>query len=343
MEGTLRLNLALLLSTSLEFNSMLCGYKGASSNRPGAIRHVFALHAYSFPYTATENNPIGSKRSSGNLQQLFHDRIERGRRWAVAPIERQPGAGGALVRICGEQDSGVEVTELGELQNSAQRFWLIQGDSRSLPINDGAIDFIVTDPPYYDNVQYSDLARFFRVWLARMLPHEADWSYDHDLSAVATSASNGDTGFIRVLGGIFEECGRVLKRDVGRMVFTFHHWDPNAWAELTITLKQARFQLINVYVVISENPVSVHISNLNAIRHDAILVFGIDGDTAWNRWSQPTAIDTGDSEKFCLTCGEALGSLLSGDASPAEIREVWNRLIVRNRKSGEAHGQSQRE
>ncbi len=51
VERPVRLNLALLVSTSLEFNSMLCGYKGSAKNRPGAIRHVFALHAYSFPYT----------------------------------------------------------------------------------------------------------------------------------------------------------------------------------------------------------------------------------------------------------------------------------------------------
>ena len=52
-----RLNLAMLVSTSLEFNSMLCGYKGWHKNRPGAIRHTFGLHAYSFQYTALEKQP----------------------------------------------------------------------------------------------------------------------------------------------------------------------------------------------------------------------------------------------------------------------------------------------
>ena len=56
-QGAARLNLALLVSTSLEFNSLLCGYKGWFQRRPGAIRHVFALHAYAFQYTVAENNP----------------------------------------------------------------------------------------------------------------------------------------------------------------------------------------------------------------------------------------------------------------------------------------------
>lgn len=43
-----RLNTGVLVSTSLGFNSMLCGYKGWYKERLGAIRHVFALHTYSF-------------------------------------------------------------------------------------------------------------------------------------------------------------------------------------------------------------------------------------------------------------------------------------------------------
>lgn len=46
--GAIKANLALLVSTSLEFNAMLCGYKGWFKRRPGAIRHVFAMHAYIF-------------------------------------------------------------------------------------------------------------------------------------------------------------------------------------------------------------------------------------------------------------------------------------------------------
>lgn len=99
--GIEKLNLGMLVSASLEFNSMLCGYKGWYNQRPGAIRHVFALHAYSFPYTALENNPINPHRSSGNLQLLFHDRIERGRKWAALPVERRIAQNGKseLVKI----------------------------------------------------------------------------------------------------------------------------------------------------------------------------------------------------------------------------------------------------
>lgn len=330
--GVVKLNLALLISTSLEFNAMLCGYKGWFKNRPGAIRHVFGLHAYSFQYTALENNPINRQESSGNLQQLFRDRIVRGRKWAVAPIERrvEPNGETRPVRIPGELDGGNEVFSQADLANRDRTFWLLHRDARRLPIADHSVDFVVTDPPYYDSVQYSDLAAFFRVWLARLLPMEVDWRYEEADSAVATKAADNDTGFMAVLAGIFRECGRVLKPGGGRMVFTFHHWDPNAWAELTLALRAAGFRLINRYVVFSENPISVHINNLNSIKHDAILVLALGEDAATRRWQPVEHIDTDDSETFCRQCAAALGWLLDGDVSPAEVRATWKMLIRRD-------------
>ncbi len=327
--GIDRLTLGMLLSTSLEFNAMLCGYKGWYKRRPGAIRHVFALHAYSFQYTVLENNPVNPRKSSGNLQLLFRDRIERGRKWSALPIERKIGEDGKreLVKIAGEADDGIEVFNQADLVRDRSRFWLIQGDSQRLPLDDHSVDMIVTDPPYYDSVQYSNLAAFFRVWLTRLLPDEAEWNYDESDSAVATKATTGVSNFMRVLAGIFAECGRVLKKQTGRMVFTFHHWDPSAWAELTLALKSAEFRLMNAYVVYSEHPISVHIRNLNSIRHDSVLVFALEGNEPSAPWTPLDTINTNDSETFCRQCNETLGWLLESSFSSAEIRAIWKSLI----------------
>ena len=328
--GLERLNLAMLISTSLEFNAMLCGYKGWYKGRPGAIRHVFALHAYSFPYTALENNPINLNRSSGNLQLLFHDRIERGRKWANLPVERRIGEDGKseLVKIQGELDGGVEIFDQTDLAHGRQKFWLIYGNSEDLPIDNQSVDLIVTDPPYYDSVQYSDLATFFRVWLSRLLPHELEWAYDTSFSAVATkSTTTGTNSFATALSRIFSECRRVLKSHSGRMVFTFHHWNPVAWAELTIALRFAGFKLVNSYTVYSEHPISVHIRDLNSITHDCILVFALADDSTSTHWISPTRINTDDSETFCRNCGAALGWMLDSQIPPDQIHAIWKSLI----------------
>lgn len=328
--GVTKVKLGLLVSTSLEFNSMLCGYKGWQKQRPGAIRHVFSLHAYSFPFTSLENNPVNPCKASGNLQLLFRDRVERARTWASLPVERKFGAKGKIekVQIKGETDSGIEVFEASELATGKKKFFLFHGDARSMPIDSNFVDLIATDPPYYDNVQYSNLAAFFRVWLKRLLPDEVAWNYDESSSAVATAGNTEQCRFRKVMSGIFAECARVLKPQTGRLVFTFHHWDPNAWADITLALRKANFRLMNAYVAYSENPLSVHIRNLKAIRHDSILVLTLAGEGFTDSWSPLPMIDTSDSETFCRQCSQVLGWLLDSKLSPEQIVQVWQCLIT---------------
>jgi adenine-specific DNA methylase len=48
----------------------------------------------------------------------------------------------------------------------------IRGSATSLPVEDSSVDAVVTDPPYYDAVPYSDLSDFFYVWEKRCLSHQ---------------------------------------------------------------------------------------------------------------------------------------------------------------------------
>ncbi len=327
LEPLTRLNLALLVSTSLEFNSMLCGYKGGDPRRPGAIRHTFSHHAYSFPYTALENNPLYPAQTSGTLRNLFEDRIGRGRRWAARPVERRVQDGKAeRVAIVGEVDAGVEVYEPAALRAGPRRFLLLQGSSAKLGLEAGSVDFVVTDPPYSDSVQYGDLAAFFRVWLRRLIPEAADWEYDLAEAAVDAQA-DGQGQYATVLGAIFAECRRVLRKDHGRLIFTFHHWNPKAWAALTLALRRAQFRLVNRYAVHAENPASVHISNLRALTHDAILVLAPAECGAGRAWARPAAVDGSDSRAFCEDCAGALGWMLDSALSDAEVERSWRALL----------------
>jgi putative DNA methylase len=323
----IRLNLALLLSTSLEFNTMLCGYKGGGRRRPGAVRHAFSYHAYTFPYTALENNPLYPGKASGTLQGLFHYRIRRAKRWARQPVERR-SEGGKVQKITlkGEIDAGTEVENLAELQVGARRFYLIQGSSTKLDIPSDSVDYVVTDPPYFDSVQYSDLATFFRVWLQVLLPDAATWDYDIGASAVDPQA-NGNGQYATTLGAIFAESNRVLKPGSGRLIFTFHHWNPKGWAALTKALKRGGFVLVNRYVVHSENPASVHIQNLKALKHDAILVLAPSQTGAGGDWAPPTAISTESSEQFCADSSASLGWMLGRDMIDEAIDAAWEKLI----------------
>jgi adenine-specific DNA methylase len=184
----------------------------------------------------------------------------------------------------------------------------------------------VTDPPYFDNVQYSDLSHFFRCWLRTWLPDVANWQYLVESSAVAESIEN-ERKFGSVLGQIWGECNRVLARPHGRLIFTYHHWRPTAWAQLTISLKRAGFVLANSFVVHSENPISVHIMNLRALKHDTILVLKPSGSREVERWQKPEPVENFDSYSFSKACGQMTGWVLETDLSEPEIIEVWKNFL----------------
>lgn len=325
----LRANLALLVSTALEFNSMLCGYKGGDRRRSGAVRHTFAHHGYSFPYTALENNPIYPRRASGTLQKLFHSRIVRGRQWAAAPTERTlDGRRPPTIAITGERDAGHEVPTAVALRPDGQRFFLRQGSAVVLPAETGSIDAVVTDPPYYDSIQYGDLAAFFRVWLRQFLPEAADWQYDGTAAAVSSGRAADNGQYAALLGGIFRECRRVLRPDSGRLIFTFHHWQPRAWAALTAALYDAGFVLLNHYVVHAEHPMSVHISKVRALTHDAILVLAPRDADATQRWPRPEPPDPYESWRFTTGCAGFAGWVLDQPGlSPAAIDVLWREAL----------------
>ncbi|MBW6485539.1 MAG: hypothetical protein K0B01_05230, partial [Syntrophobacterales bacterium] len=322
-----RLWLALLVSTSLEFNSLLCGYKGSDQRRPGAIRHVFSHHAYSFPCTALENNPVFKAKTSGTLRNLFEKRILKAGIWAQAPVERRwLSAKWEKVIIDGELDVGQECDSIDKFTGTTRSFMVRQNDSSILPLPDQSIDYVVTDPPYFDNVQYSDLSHFFRCWLRWFLPDQANWQYQPLLSAVAESNDN-EAKFGDILTKIWQECHRVLVRPHGRLIFTYHHWRAAAWSQLTFALASAHFRLMNGYVVHSENPISVHIRSLRALQHDAILVLKPCEDDDTRRWEKPERIQMDDSEFFCRGCTQYLGWILEHDFDHEQIRLAWKDFI----------------
>jgi adenine-specific DNA methylase len=131
-----------------------------------------------------------------------------------------------------------------------------------------------------------------------------------------------------VLGAIWKRCHKALNKEHGRLIFTFHHWDPEAWTALTLSLRRADFVLMNRWVVFSENPASVHIRDLKALKHDVILVLKPkEGAGTAPAWPRPVAVETTDSYAFCRDCGAALGWFLSADIDAERMQQSWRQLL----------------
>lgn len=130
---------------------------------------------------------------------------------------------------------------------------VVRGSSeRQLPAGQ-SIDLVITDPPYFDDVQYAELASLLLVW-ARALDL-VPTTIQLDLSAEAVvnqTRGSGVDEYRSLLARVFSETARTLKPD-GRMLITFHNTDIRAWWALARALASASLHVVATAVVEAEN------------------------------------------------------------------------------------------
>ena len=152
-------------------------------------------------------------------------------------------------------------------------------------LEDGSVDLVVMDPPYYDNVMYAELSDFFYVWLKRTAGYVYPELFrraltDKEHEAVANPAKFKDQQGARDLASqdyqlrmaaIFAECRRVLKPD-GLMTLMFTHKATGAWDALTKGLMEAGFVITASWPVNTEAEGSLHIKDKSAANSTIFLV-----------------------------------------------------------------------
>ena len=143
---------------------------------------------------------------------------------------------------------------------------------------------VVTDPPYYGNVMYAELADFFYVWLRTALakPYPAEFGppLTPKEEEVVEQVTRGHGApflhkdqdfFTSGLTRIFAETGSCLA-DGGLLVFTFHHQANEAWASVLATALEAGYYMTAVIPVHAEMLQNIHIANKANISYDAVIV-----------------------------------------------------------------------
>jgi putative DNA methylase len=170
----------------------------------------------------------------------------------------------------------VDVPSKERVAAFSESLTLLATSSTSLPLKD-TYDFVVTDPPYAGNVNYSELADFFYVWLRCVLARtyrEFAPELTPKASEVIENAERGKTAkdFEEGLTQVFAECNRVLKND-GLLVFTFHHAEGSAWESLLCSVCNAGFEIEGVYPIHGEAENSLHLLDKEgAISYDLVHV-----------------------------------------------------------------------
>lgn len=267
-DAKLRRLFAVLMSGTLEFNNMFCSFKGEGT---GAVRPLFYNHILKNELTPLEANPWGCKASSGAFSKLFESRIIRMLDYRDNPFELKVAPNGKTekVYIKKSEDHTGSVNN-GERLSQAKADILCK-DSAHTDLADESIDLVVTDPPFFDNVNYSELADFFYVWLKRIVP-EAEVLSPTTTRNIAEVQDSLSEKFSGKLADVFVECNRVLKPN-GLLIFTYHHSRTEGWIAVYDAIINSGFIITQVIPIKAEMAVSVAImAAKEPINYDLVFV-----------------------------------------------------------------------
>ena len=246
--------LAFVIDKLANWNSILSSWNAPAKT----ARSVFDRHDFSFKPTWCEMAPCEAGA---------------GLSWA---IDNVVDAYEGIAKLCHDtQEKPVQIS---------------LGSATSLPeLEDGSITAVVVDPPYADNVQYSELADFFYVWLKRTQGHRRpEWfsTYlcNHDEEAVVNASRFKDgkkrtkdavaeahAFYEHMMTEVFAECRRIL-RDDGVLTVMFTHKKQEAWVSLFNSLIQSGFTITATWPIKTENEDSLHQARKNAAQSTVILV-----------------------------------------------------------------------
>ncbi|MCK5036524.1 MAG: DUF1156 domain-containing protein, partial [Candidatus Sabulitectum sp.] len=261
---------ALVISKAINYNAMLASWDVSRIK----VRGVFDRHDFSFKWT------FGEFDAAANLFP-----------WSMSQVI---DAYSGIAKLA----SSASETFFDEATNSMP-VQFIKGSATSVPeIATGSVEAVVVDPPYYDNVMYSECSDFFYVWMKRSLGDiYPEWFNDQltnkDDEAVANVARFCDMGknkkalaladYERKMAASFKEMHRVL-RDDGVLTVMFTHKKVEAWDTLATSLLNAGFEIKSSWPVHTESEHSLHQAKKNAAKSTILLTCRKrepSNDTVW--------------------------------------------------------------
>lgn len=127
---------------------------------------------------------------------------------------------------------------------------IVTGSSERQLLKTGSADFVFTDPPYHDDLQYGELSRLFHAWMeCAGKVSTADECHE----AVANSLRGATSSHYEdKVAACLSESRRTLSPR-GRLILTFHNKDLHAWQALANALRRAKFEIVALATVAAEN------------------------------------------------------------------------------------------
>ncbi|TDP81094.1 adenine-specific DNA methylase [Halanaerobium saccharolyticum] len=270
-DDNIREQILLAFSDFLDLGNKFCSYN-RSYNK---MENMFGLHAFNPSSQFMENNIWGLKYGRGFKNRI--DKVFKGKEYSEKPFEKYREENQTKEKSMNNQINGILAKNYNELSKNNKNTLLLNHTSEDLSeIPDKSIDAVITDPPYYDNVMYSELSDFFYVWLREVLKNEYD-NFQNELTPKFSEIiknnvqEKDDRYYINGLTRVFKESRKKLKDD-GIMAFSFHHQNNKAWGAVLKSVLDAGLFVTAIYPIQAEMSTSMHIINQANVEYDMIIV-----------------------------------------------------------------------
>jgi putative DNA methylase len=258
---------------------------------------TMALHRFNLTTLSTEPNVIGAGRfGRGTLVQRI-EALSRAGEW----LRNRMGSG--LV------EGPIPSKSRRRKMSPRTQVRVVVGSSERILLPEDSVELILTDPPYHDDIQYSELALPLQAW-AKL--ERADWKED----AAFSPLNGGPEEYRRSLCRLFTEIKRILKMD-GRLVFSYANREPDAWVALFGALCTAGLHPLAYQAVHAENETGHWKRNARSCNYDVLLEVTPDPGELIKRF-RPRLVGDSDELEFIREIGD--GFLEIGDDSKWEKR-----------------------
>jgi DNA modification methylase/DNA-directed RNA polymerase subunit RPC12/RpoP len=139
----------------------------------------------------------------------------------------------------------------------------VQSSTGCPQIADGSIDYIFTDPPFGDNIMYSELNTILEAWL-RVFTNNAREAVINDVQKKRLHE------YQSLMEKCFEENYRILKP--GRwMTVVFHNSQNSVWNAIQEAILKAGFVIANVETLDKKKGTTKQLSYSMAVKQDLVI------------------------------------------------------------------------
>lgn len=137
------------------------------------------------------------------------------------------------------------------------------GSSSLLSAPNDSVDFIFTDPPFGDNLIYSELNFLIEAWIGIFTSQRQE-------AVIAKTQGKGLGEFESIIKNVFVECYRVLKP--GRwIVVEFHNSRNSVWTAIQEALGAAGFVVADVRTLDKKKGTTKQLTQAGTVKQDLII------------------------------------------------------------------------